>query len=252
VNKERKKHYAISKKQRRTIIAVIGLLAVCTVWLDRRSTKNLRQTILNKTSLATDRGKYHLNIFTVTKVVDGDTLDIDIPDAKYNSTRIRLLGVDTPETKHPGYGRMYFGPEAADFVTALALQKKVTVIIDRLSPTRDRYKRLLAYIKLPDGNILNEEIIEIPPFRIQSIQRRHVPGRRTKNRTLEKCQKRPTPQLAPKPAPKPARLNTILIFYGFSTARWILAGSPAFSLLLPHQQQRTRQHFGPFHPEVSL
>jgi len=160
VNKERKKHYAISKKQRRTIIAVIGLLAVCTVWLDRRSTKNLRQTILNKTSLATDRGKYHLNIFTVTKVVDGDTLDIDIPDAKYNSTRIRLLGVDTPETKHPGYGRMYFGPEAADFVTALALQKKVTVIIDRLSPTRDRYKRLLAYIKLPDGNILNEEIIK--------------------------------------------------------------------------------------------
>lgn len=159
MNKKRKKHYAISKKQRRTIIAAVGLLAVCTVWLDHRSTKGLRQAILNKTSLATDRGKYHLNTFTVTKVVDGDTLDIDIPDAKYSTTRIRLLGVDTPETKHPRYGRMYFGPEAADFVTAIALQKKVTVIIDDLSPTRDRYKRLLAYIELSDGNILNKEII---------------------------------------------------------------------------------------------
>ncbi len=159
MNKKRIKHYAISKIQRRSIIAAILLLAVCSVWLDRRSTKGLRQAILNKTSLATDRGKYHLNTFTVTKVVDGDTLDIDIPDAKYSTTRIRLLGVDTPETEHPRYGRMYFGPEAADFVTAIAMQKKVTVIIDRLSPTRDRYNRLLAYIKLADDKILNKEII---------------------------------------------------------------------------------------------
>jgi len=159
VNKKQKKHYAISKKQRRIIIAAILLFVLCTVWLDRNSTKGLRQNILNKTSLATDRGKYHLNTFTVTKVVDGDTLDIDIPDAKYDTTRIRLLGVDTPETKHPRYGQMYFGPEAADFVTAIALQKKVTVIIDGLSPTRDRYNRLLAYIELSNGNILNKEII---------------------------------------------------------------------------------------------
>lgn len=141
------------------MIAVILLLAVCVVWLDQHGTKDLGQIILNKTSLATDRGKYHLQTFTVTKVVDGDTLDIDIPDAKHDTTRIRLLGVDTPETNHPKYGRMYFGPEAADFVTAIALQKKVTVILEEISPTRDRYERLLAYIELPDGKILNKEII---------------------------------------------------------------------------------------------
>jgi len=106
-----------------------------------------------------DFEKYHDRTFTVVKVVDGDTLDIDIPDGRYKTTRIRLIGVDTPETKKPNAPVMYFGPEASEFTRSHTLGKQVTVLLDTVTKTRDRYGRLLAYTKLPDGTILNEILI---------------------------------------------------------------------------------------------
>ena len=94
----------------------------------------------------------------VLKVVDGDTIDIDIPDGKYDRTRIRLWGVDTPETKNPKTGVMYFGPEAADFTTKLVLGKPVIVYLEE-HRTRGYYGRLLAYVQLPDGRFLNEVLL---------------------------------------------------------------------------------------------
>jgi micrococcal nuclease len=106
-----------------------------------------------------DIAKYHGKIFTVTKVIDGDTIDIDIPDGNYNHTRIRLWGVDTPETKDPRTGPMYFGKEASDFATKLALGKRVTIYLEKEKNSRDKYHRLLAYIQLPDGTFLNEVLL---------------------------------------------------------------------------------------------
>ena len=97
-------------------------------------------------------------MFTVVKVVDGDTIDIDIPDANKNYTRIRLWGIDTPESKSPYSGVMYFGPEAAEFTTESALGKKVTVYLEE-HRTRGNYGRLLAYVQLPDGMFLNEVLL---------------------------------------------------------------------------------------------
>ena len=99
--------------------------------------------------------------------MDGDTIDIDIPDGKpilsrverYDHTRIRLWGIDTPETKSEKYGVMYFGPEASAFATKLALGKPVTIYLDEENRTRDKYGRLLAYVRLPDGTFLNEVLI---------------------------------------------------------------------------------------------
>jgi endonuclease YncB( thermonuclease family) len=105
-----------------------------------------------------DFNKYNSRSFIVSKVVDGDTIDIDAPDGDRKYTRIRLWGVDTPETKHPKLGVMYFGPEATDFVTKLALGKLVTVYLEE-HRTRGKYGRLLAYVKLPDGRFLNEVLI---------------------------------------------------------------------------------------------
>jgi micrococcal nuclease len=53
---------------------------------------------------------------------------------------------------------MYFGPEAADFTTKSSLGKQVTVYLEEHS-TRDKYGRLLAYVKLPDGKFLNEALL---------------------------------------------------------------------------------------------
>lgn len=98
----------------------------------------------------TDRQRYDRHEFTVIKVVDGDTLDLAVADLVNDkpSTRVRLWGVDTPETKHPGMGVMHFGPEAAAFAREKVLGKRVMVYLEPFQATRDKYKRLLAYIYL--------------------------------------------------------------------------------------------------------
>ena len=107
-----------------------------------------------------DKQKYHCNQFSVIKVVDGDTIDIDIPDGNYPHTRIRLWGVDTPETKNPRTGVMFFGKEAAEFTASIAGGKKVTIYLDIGNhQTRGKYGRLLAYVQLPDGTFLNERLL---------------------------------------------------------------------------------------------
>ncbi len=88
----------------------------------------------------------------VARVVDGDTLEMD------NGDIIRLLGVDTPETKHTQKGVEYFGPEASALVRKLALSNTVTLKYDK-NDQKGKYGRLLAYVYLPDGRMLNALLI---------------------------------------------------------------------------------------------
>jgi micrococcal nuclease len=153
--------YAMSRRMRNVVAVIITLTAATLCFLDRsfvtRSITKPLQSAQQQDS--TDISKYHGRQFTVVKVVDGDTLDIDIPDGNYSHTRIRLLGIDTPETKDPRTGPMYFGKEASDFATKLALGKQVTIFLDKDRKSRDKYHRLLAYIQLPDGTFLNEVLL---------------------------------------------------------------------------------------------
>ena len=110
-------------------------------------------------AFTTDFARYHGGSFRVTKVVDGDTLHLAVPDAGGVVTKVRLLGIDAPELGGPDRQRMYFGKEAAVFAERLALDKQVTVYLDEKAGSRDRYDRLLAYIELPDGKFLNEQLL---------------------------------------------------------------------------------------------
>jgi micrococcal nuclease len=136
------------------------LLVVVFVWLDHSPIRSKwrPQPKSDQQVRANDLEKYHAGTFTVVNVVDGDTIDIDIPDGQYEHTRIRLWGIDTPETKNPKVGVMYFGPEAAEFATELTLRKNVTVYLEEHS-TRGKYGRLLAYVQLPDKRFLNEVLL---------------------------------------------------------------------------------------------
>ncbi len=109
---------------------------------------------------AGDFEKYHRNTFTVVKIVDGDTIDIDTPDqtAGYKTTRVRLWGVDTPETKKANTPIQHFGPEATDFAKRTCMGKAVTLELDP-SDTRGKHGRLLAYVHLGDGTMLNRRIV---------------------------------------------------------------------------------------------
>lgn len=107
-----------------------------------------------------DWSRYHDQTFSVVHVVDGDTLDIGVPDGDKPKTRIRLWGVDTPETGAGGTTRMFFGPEAKAFAEQALRGQTVHVV---LSPdkSRDRYGRLLAYVYLERGGpMFNELLLE--------------------------------------------------------------------------------------------
>ena len=108
-----------------------------------------------------DSETYNRGTFRVTHVVDGDTLDVDTPDTLTGraTTRVRLWGVDTPETVKPGSAVEHFGPEASDFTERLCQGKTVRLELVA-GKTRGKYGRLLAYVTLPDGKMLNAELIE--------------------------------------------------------------------------------------------
>lgn len=91
--------------------------------------------------------------WTVTEVIDGDTVAI----ARDGRTDIvRLLGVDTPETKHPERPVGCFGPEAAAFTESRLAGRDVLLETD--VEKRDRYDRLLAYVTI-DGERFNETLL---------------------------------------------------------------------------------------------
>ncbi len=93
----------------------------------------------------------------VQRVVDGDTLLLGTGE------RVRLIGVNTPETVHPKKAVEAFGKEASAFTKRMVEGKLVRLEFDpvasRRSDGKDRYSRTLAYVFLQDGRHLNAEII---------------------------------------------------------------------------------------------
>jgi len=158
--KAKKTRFAQSRQRRNTLLLSAFLLLAAIVWLDRSFHPQLKTYFQHsKIQDGNDWDKYNEKSFTVVKVVDGDTIDINIPDANYATTRIRLLGIDTPETEKSPGGARYYGKEASEFAARTALGQEVTVIMDKLSKLRDKYHRLLCHIRLADGRILNEELV---------------------------------------------------------------------------------------------
>jgi micrococcal nuclease len=89
--------------------------------------------------------------FRVDRVVDGDTVILE------TIGRVRLIGVDTPESVHPRKPVQAFALEASAFLKKLLTGKGVRLEYDQTR--KDRYRRTLAYLFLPDGTFVNEEII---------------------------------------------------------------------------------------------
>lgn len=90
---------------------------------------------------------------TVERVVDGDTIVVS------GDERVRLIGVDTPETKDPRRPVGCFGKEASEFTgSLLPVGSRVRLVAD--VEQRDRYQRLLAYAyRVPDRLFVNAELI---------------------------------------------------------------------------------------------
>jgi endonuclease YncB( thermonuclease family) len=135
------------------VLTLIAFAVVCD-----RSGRFPASSQQTGTSTQTDHDRYHDRSFSVVKVVDGDTLDIDIPDGDRPATRIRLWGVDTPEVKGSPSGEMYFGPQASKFAKELLSGQRVHIV---LAPkkTRGKYGRLLAYVMMERGGAMFNELL---------------------------------------------------------------------------------------------
>ncbi len=90
---------------------------------------------------------------TVTRVIDGDTLEVNMDGEK---EEVRLLLVDTPETKHPSEPVQPFGPEASDFVNEQLEGEEVRIVPG--TEKYDKYNRLLAYVYI-DGETIQEKLL---------------------------------------------------------------------------------------------
>lgn len=82
----------------------------------------------------------------VTKVVDGDTIEVNINGETF---RVRFIGVDTPETVDPRRPVGCFGKEASNETKSLLSSKEV--ILQKDVSETDKYDRLLRYVYLPLG-----------------------------------------------------------------------------------------------------
>lgn len=127
----------------------------------------------------------------VTKVIDGDTIKTA------GDKKIRFIGVDTPETKHPEKPVEYYGKEASKFTRKRLEDKRVYLEYD--VEKRDKYKRTLAYVFLEDGTFFNAkllragyaELLTIPPnLKYVDLFKDLVKKARENNRGLWKKEKK--------------------------------------------------------------
>ena len=97
--------------------------------------------------------------YQVLKVVDGDTIDVQINGY---TERLRLIGINTPESGEARKPVECFGKEAAAKAKALLDGKRVKLEADIITQQgdRDQYGQLLRYIHLPDGRNFNKLMIE--------------------------------------------------------------------------------------------
>lgn len=106
---------------------------------------------------------YEYRIKKVLKVVDGDTIDVDI-DLGFNisyTQRVRLAGIDTPESRTKDAREKALGLEVKDKVKKSIDAAKVVVVKTELPDSSEKYGRILGWVYLDgDTKSLNEQLIE--------------------------------------------------------------------------------------------
>ncbi len=131
---------------KKTITLITSLLVIILTPLI------LKYAPQSNTLKETQPGLYH-----VMKFDDGDTIMVDMNGVE---EKIRFIGVDTPETKDPRKPVQCFGKAASAFTKDLIGTQDVRLEADPQNTNRDRYDRLLRYVYLPDGTLVNAKLIE--------------------------------------------------------------------------------------------
>jgi micrococcal nuclease len=98
----------------------------------------------------------------VTNVVDGDTIDVDI-DLGFSisySQRVRLAGIDTPESRTSDKAEKVLGLESKEFLKSKIKDAKTVVIKTEKMDSSEKYGRILGWVYLDGSSIsINEQMI---------------------------------------------------------------------------------------------
>lgn len=95
--------------------------------------------------------------YPVVEVVDGDTIRVKIGR---KIEVVRLIGINTPEVENIYRHQECFGPEASKETKKLLTGKKVFLLPDPQVANRDKYKRLLRYVFLENGEFINAKLVK--------------------------------------------------------------------------------------------
>jgi len=162
---------------RKILIGIAFVLIVVGLTMHRALPQRLQEsapvqsaTAVNAVNAKPEISPVPETYYPITKVVDGDTIVVNMNGK--NET-IRLIGLDTPETVDPqsslrsrsyygGVGQapvQCFGEEASKKAKEVLDGKSVRIEMDASQGERDKYGRLLAYVFLEDGTLFNQLMI---------------------------------------------------------------------------------------------
>lgn len=140
----------MTKRQRTKLIAIfIAAVATIITWAGQQygwfglSTEKLTQN--------------QPGLYEVVRFSDGDTIVVNMNGKEET---VRMIGVDTPETHHPDLPVQCYGAAASAHTKTLIGSQKVRLEADPTNQNRDRYDRLLRYVYLPDGQLVQANIIQ--------------------------------------------------------------------------------------------
>lgn len=138
---------ALTKSQKKKLVSAVITLIV--ILLGGYTLQQPQQEVITQ-------GPVNPGYYAVVRISDGDTISVDMNGTE---EKIRMIGVDTPETHHPSKPVQCFGRAASEFTKKFIGTQPVRLEADPLNDNRDRYQRLLRYVYTPDGKMLNRELV---------------------------------------------------------------------------------------------
>ena len=137
-------------RRKKFLLSVVALLLVTYQLLTGSDIKTLVPALTPSPQTAVQGLHTDRQEAKVVKVVDGDTLTVLIAGEK---EKVRVIGINTPETVDPRRGVQCFGKEASAFAKKILSEQTVVLESDPTQSNRDKYSRLLRHVWLAKGNV---------------------------------------------------------------------------------------------------
>lgn len=135
----------LTKKQTRLLISLALILLFSVLGYNQQ--EQLGQLL----------GANQPGLYRVTNFDDGDTITVDMNGRQ---ERVRMIGVDTPELHHPEKPVQCYAQQASNYTKELIGENNVRLQADPLDDNRDLYGRLLRYVYLPNGTLVNLKLVQ--------------------------------------------------------------------------------------------